>query len=419
MNRIVSITLCLPVVCTSIFSSDTSSTTSASSTATHVLASLIVPPVKSWVKRAREQQEQQRKEPEVVTLLKTYTGQEKDTERFHDIPHNRRLLDAHVEQLIINLNHGTAQQTEEFLQLCADRNVEINYDASAELFKAAYESRVEREKNYTQSIEDLKQLISGYRTKQIKELTDTLERAKKQAEIWVNTLATLCTQHAQAYGRHTKKYTNIMLLARKLNPQFAPAYATNPALYYDDLEKEFGLKIKMEEQAALATHMRELSKLLIAMKQFGNIDIEQAAQDQWLDEWVQDMEKNPVVIIPNKRKTKVTVPSDVIAKAQKLAEQRKEQEQFFQRWMHEAAQDNVNTIQKASFYNFSIREVRKIMQKQLPSTPDTQTNATGMDGYLRRLQELKKNQTSHAAAATAPNQESPSSTTSSAEPDKQ
>jgi len=247
--------------------------------------SLVVPPVKPWVNNAREQKEKQRIEPEVITVLKTYTGQEPEGTRFHDLPRNRRLLNEHLEQLVIDLNHGTAQQTEEFLQLCAQKNVVINHDMSEELFKAAYENRSEREKNYIQSIESSKRLISDYREKQIKELAAKLEQCKKQTESWMTILGTSCAQHKNGYETHTKIYTHIMQLVQKLNPQFAPAYATNPALYYDDLEKQFGLKIKMEEQAALATHMREISKLLAALKQFGNIDMEQVWFENFISYW--------------------------------------------------------------------------------------------------------------------------------------
>lgn len=246
---------------------------------------LAVPPVKPWVKKAREQKEKQRTEPEVITILKTYTGQEPEGTRFDDIPRNRRLLNEHLAQLVVDLNHGTAQQTEKFLQLCAQKNVVINHDMSEELFKIAYENRQEREKNYVQSIESSKKLISDYREKQIKELTTKLEQCKKQTESWTTVLSDSCTQHKNGYETHTKVYTNIMQLAQKLNPHFAPTYATNPTLYYDDLEKQFVLTIKMEQQAALATHMREISKLLVAMKQFGNIDMEQVWFEKFLEHW--------------------------------------------------------------------------------------------------------------------------------------
>jgi hypothetical protein len=285
MNRTLSIVLCSSVVCTSLFSADAPIPNSSSSTTT-TTDPLAVPPVKPWVQKAREQQEQNVRKPDMLNLLlQRVTGSEEEGKRFHDDPSHRHMIEERVEKLIINLNHGSAQETEKFLMMCEQKGLEISHDASAELFKAAYANRVERENNYVRSIENSKQLMITWRANQIKQIRETLEYSQKAAETQNNTYVTSLIQHKNGHEVHTKIYTHIMQLAQKLNPQFAPTYATNPALYYDDLEKQFGLKIKMEEQAALATHVREVSKLLAALKQFGNIDMEQVWFDGFMQYW--------------------------------------------------------------------------------------------------------------------------------------
>jgi|GEM_PF-4475175 len=279
MNYAFGIVICSSVLChLSVFAAETTSpiTTSTSThtittttTTTSIADSLVVPPVKPWVAKAREVKEQQRREPEVITMLKTCTGKEKEGDRFCDTRSNRHLLENYLEHMVIDFD---TQKVEELLMLCDQKHVEIPLEMCEELFKSAYTWRTASEENYKKNMEGYAQNMKHLREKQIRELNDKLAQCKKATEGNINTWGITCSQLKNGSESAIKTFTTIMQLTQKLNPQFRPAYATNPALYYEDIEKEFGLQIKLAEQTALATHMQELSKIIIAMSQFGKID---------------------------------------------------------------------------------------------------------------------------------------------------
>jgi len=260
MNRTLGIVLCSSVVSIPLFSADVPSSSVTSSSTALPSDPLVVPQVRSWLKHVHEA-----KEPEVITLIKNHTGQEP----FHEVPAHQRMLSEHLEQLMRTLNDDTVHETAKFLTLCQQKGIQIEYMASDDLFRLAYHKRTVCETQYKTYTEAQIQGWQSWPARHIAQMKTDLESNRKQAEQQVVSLGSSC---ASAKARHEPTitaYTTIMQLTQKLNPQYAPAYATDPAKYYGDIEQQFTLAAKMQVQAALAARVQEIKKLLAEVALMG------------------------------------------------------------------------------------------------------------------------------------------------------
>ena len=263
MNRILSIALCSFGV--SVFASQnpSSSNITASIAASTPLPTdpLEVPQIRSWLKKAEEEA----KEPAVVTLIKNYAGQEP----FHENPAHQRMLSEHLEKLMRNLNDSTVTHTAAFLNLCEQKGIQIETMASDDLFRLAYHKRTALESMYKNTTEASLRAYETWRMQNIEELKKQIEAHKKTTETHITQLGTMCTAMKQAHAPVANAYTTIMQLTQKLNPHYAPAYATDTKKYYADIEQEFVFVAKMQQQTALANHWRELAQLFTTISVMG------------------------------------------------------------------------------------------------------------------------------------------------------
>lgn len=271
MNHVLNIALCLSI-CVSFFPVFPADLSAVLFGTADKSASLIVPPIRPWLNKAQEAA----KEPEVVTLIKNYTGQEP----FHEAPAHQRMLSAHLEQLMRNLNDDTVQELAGFLTLCQQKNVQIDYMSSDDLFRLAYHKRTARETVYKSQTE---RQIGGWATwcaQHTKMMQRELYAHQKQAERQVLELGSVCATAKTKHAPIIDAYTTIMQLTKTLNPQYRPSYATDPEKYYDDIEQKFILATKLQKQAALAAHVQGISKLLTELALIDKVSQPKNAMEQ-------------------------------------------------------------------------------------------------------------------------------------------
>ncbi len=263
MNRILGIALCSFGVSVLASQNPSSSNISGSIAASTPLPTdpLEVPQIRSWLKKAEEEA----KEPAVVTLIKNYVGQEP----FHENPAHQRMLSAHLEQLMRNLNDSTVTHAAAFLNLCQQKGIQIDIMASDDLFRLAYHKRTALESKYKNTAEASLRVHETWRMQNIEELKKQIEAHKKTTETQITQLGTICTAMKQAHAPVANAYTTIMQLTQTLNPHYAPAYATDTKKYYADIEQEFVFVTKMQQQTALANHLQELTQLLTTISVMG------------------------------------------------------------------------------------------------------------------------------------------------------
>lgn len=234
------------------------SSTTASIVSSAVLPSdpLTVPPIRSWLRKIHDEPV---KEPEIVALIKNYNGQEP----FHEDPKHRAMLSAHLIQLMCTLNDGTVKETVEFLTLCEQKSIQIDeYIASDDLFRLAYHKRTQHETNYKTHVETQ---IDGYkkcRMNHIEQIRNQLMAQQKTAENNAIACNNACSKAKTLYEPLITPYSTIMQLVPKIDSHYRPTYAVNPALYYENIEQQFTLTLKMQEQAAFAAHLQEINKLI-------------------------------------------------------------------------------------------------------------------------------------------------------------
>lgn len=264
MNHSLGIVLCSSLVFVPVFSAEVPSSSVTSSSTALPSDPLVVPQVRSWLKHVHEA-----KEPEVVTLIKNHAG----PEPFHEVPAHQRMLSEHLEQLMRNLNDDTVKQTEEFLTLCRQKGIQIEYMASDDLFRLAFHKRTSRETTYKTNVEAQIAAWAPWRAKHIEQIQSEIRSHLKQAETHTASLGETCATIKARHEPVITAYTTIMKLTQELSPQYAPAYASDQAKYYTDIEQQFTLAAKMQEKAALAVHLQEIQKLLDAIKLMGKTSV--------------------------------------------------------------------------------------------------------------------------------------------------